>query len=107
NWYCYGNMVAEQSAWETQKAKVHILKYLTGSAKTYANLTQVYVDVRNVALGHVMPRCSDEKNARAKPYKFTIQELARERPSSSSSRFEPKQRHSRILEDDTITNHRF
>ncbi|KAL0663407.1 hypothetical protein Bca4012_100244 [Brassica carinata] len=61
-------MVAEQSAWETQKAKVlgtplqsavnaslvHILKYLTGSAKTYANLTQVYVDVRNVALGHVM-----------------------------------------------------
>ncbi|CAN6936174.1 unnamed protein product [Brassica oleracea var. botrytis] len=33
---------------------VHILKYLTGSAKTYANLTQVYVDVRNVALGHVM-----------------------------------------------------
>ncbi|CAN6931556.1 unnamed protein product [Brassica oleracea] len=21
NWYCYGNMVAEQSAWETQKAK--------------------------------------------------------------------------------------
>ncbi|CAG7903231.1 unnamed protein product [Brassica rapa] len=36
---------------------VHILKYLTGSAKrpkTYANLTQVYVDVHNVALGHVM-----------------------------------------------------
>ncbi|WZZ05604.1 LOW QUALITY PROTEIN: hypothetical protein YC2023_091525 [Brassica napus] len=36
---------------------VHILKYLTGSAKrpkTYANLTQVYVDVRNVALGHVV-----------------------------------------------------
>ncbi|KAJ0231754.1 Cinnamoyl-CoA reductase 2 [Hirschfeldia incana] len=79
NWYCYGKMVAEQSAWETAKAKgvdlvvlnpvlvlgpplqsavnaslVHILKYLTGSAKTYANLTQVYVDVRDVALGHVM-----------------------------------------------------
>ncbi|CAF2177733.1 unnamed protein product [Brassica napus] len=80
-WYCYGNTVAE---WETQKVKgvdcrlggaksgssswntapvsdsavnaslVHILKYLTGSAKTYANLTQVYVNVRNVALGHVM-----------------------------------------------------
>jgi cinnamoyl-CoA reductase len=72
-------MLAEQSAWETAKAKgvdlvvlnpvlvlgpplqsainaslVHILKYLTGSAKTYANLTQVYVDVRDVALGHVL-----------------------------------------------------
>ncbi|KAL6334187.1 hypothetical protein AAG906_006772 [Vitis piasezkii] len=62
NWYCYGKAVAEQAAWEVAKEKevdlvvvnpvlvlgpllqstvnasiIHILKYLTGSAKTYAN----------------------------------------------------------------------
>ncbi|KAF2589179.1 hypothetical protein F2Q70_00041640 [Brassica cretica] len=79
NWYCYGKMVAEQAAWETAEEKgvdlvvlnpvlvlgpplqptinaslFHVLKYLTGSAKTYANLTQAYVDVRDVALAHVL-----------------------------------------------------
>ncbi|GMI81990.1 cinnamoyl coa reductase 1, IRREGULAR XYLEM 4 [Hibiscus trionum] len=79
NWYCYGKAVAEQAAWETAKEKgvdlvvitpvlvmgpllqptvnastVHILKYLTGSAKTYANSVQAYVDVRDVALAHIL-----------------------------------------------------
>jgi cinnamoyl-CoA reductase len=79
NWYCYGKAVAEQAAWETAKEKgvdlvvvnpvlvlgpllqgtinastIHILKYLTGSAKTYANATQAYVHVRDVALAHIL-----------------------------------------------------
>ncbi|XVE91217.1 hypothetical protein DITRI_Ditri20bG0136600 [Diplodiscus trichospermus] len=137
NWYCYGKAVAEQAAWETAKEKgvdlvvvapvlvlgpllqstvnasiVHILKYLTGSAKTYANSVQAYVHVRDVALAHILAfenpsasgrylcaesvlhrgevveilakffpeypiptKCSDEKNPRAKPYKFSNQKL--------------------------------
>ncbi|KAL6334816.1 hypothetical protein AAG906_021784 [Vitis piasezkii] len=68
NWYCYGKAVAEQAAWEVAKEKevdlvvvnpvlvlgpllqstvnasiIHILKYLTGSAKTY-----------DVALAHIL-----------------------------------------------------
>jgi nucleoside-diphosphate-sugar epimerase len=31
----------------------HVLKYLTGSAKTYVNAAQAYVDVRDVAEAHV------------------------------------------------------
>ncbi|XP_076911508.1 cinnamoyl-CoA reductase 1-like [Bidens hawaiensis] len=79
NWYCYGKAVAEQGAWDEAKARgvdlvvvnpvivlgpllqptlnaspKHILKYLTGSAKTYANLVQAYVDVRDVALAHIL-----------------------------------------------------
>lgn len=79
NWYCYGKAVAEKAAWETAKEKgvdlvvlnpvlvlgpllqptvnasiIHILKYLTGSAKTYANQVQAYVDVRDVALAHIL-----------------------------------------------------
>ncbi|GAU27855.1 hypothetical protein TSUD_114360 [Trifolium subterraneum] len=79
NWYCYGKAVAEQAAWEVAKEKgvdlvvvnpvlvlgpllqptinastIHILKYLTGSAKTYANATQAYVHVRDVALAHIL-----------------------------------------------------
>lgn len=79
NWYCYGKAVAEQTAMEVSKEKgvdlvvvnpvlvmgpllqptvnasiVHILKYLTGSAKTYANSVQAYVDVRDVALAHIL-----------------------------------------------------
>ncbi|KAK1288830.1 Cinnamoyl-CoA reductase 1 [Acorus calamus] len=79
NWYCYGKAVAERAAWETAEEKgvdlvvvnpvlvlgpllqptvnasiVHVLKYLTGSAKTYANSIQAYVDVRDVALAHVL-----------------------------------------------------
>lgn len=79
NWYCYGKAVAEQAAWEVAKEKqvdlvtvspvlvlgpllqstvnasiIHILKYLTGSAKTYANSVQAYVHVRDVALAHIL-----------------------------------------------------
>ncbi|CBI38941.3 hypothetical protein VitviT2T_014018 [Vitis vinifera] len=79
NWYCYGKAVAEQAAWEVAKEKevdlvvvnpvlvlgpllqstvnasiIHILKYLTGSAKTYANSVQAYVHVKDVALAHIL-----------------------------------------------------
>ncbi|KAA8541988.1 hypothetical protein F0562_023140 [Nyssa sinensis] len=79
NWYCYGKAVAEQAAWEVAKEKevdlvavnpvlvlgpllqstvnasiIHILKYLTGSAKTYANSVQAYVDVKDVASAHIL-----------------------------------------------------
>ncbi|XP_027344746.1 cinnamoyl-CoA reductase 1-like [Abrus precatorius] len=79
NWYCYGKTVAEQAAWDIAKEKgmdlvvvnpvlvlgpllqstinastIHILKYLTGSAKTYVNATQAYVHVRDVALAHIL-----------------------------------------------------
>ncbi|XP_019167237.1 PREDICTED: cinnamoyl-CoA reductase 1-like isoform X2 [Ipomoea nil] len=79
NWYCYGKMVAEKKAWEEAKERgvdlvvinpvlvlgpllqttvnasiLHILKYLTGSAKTYANSVQAYVHVRDVALAHIL-----------------------------------------------------
>ncbi|XP_024018638.1 cinnamoyl-CoA reductase 1 isoform X2 [Morus notabilis] len=78
-WYCYGKTVAEKAAWDVAKEKgvdfvvvnpvlvlgpllqptlnastVHILKYLTGSAKTYANAVQAYVHVKDVALGHIL-----------------------------------------------------
>ncbi|XBH70219.1 cinnamoyl-CoA reductase 1 [Aegilops tauschii subsp. strangulata] len=78
NWYCYGKAVAEQAAWEKAAARgvdlvvvnpvlvvgpllqptvnasaAHILKYLDGSAKKYANAVQAYVDVRDVAAAHV------------------------------------------------------
>nr|GMD30606.1 cinnamoyl-CoA reductase 1-like [Ipomoea batatas] len=79
NWYCYGKMVAEKKAWEEAKERgvdlvvinpvlvlgpllqttinasiLHILKYLTGSAKTYANSVQAYVHVKDVALAHIL-----------------------------------------------------
>ncbi|CAA0816396.1 Cinnamoyl-CoA reductase 2 [Striga hermonthica] len=137
NWYCYGKAVAEQAAWDTAKelgvdlvvinpvltlgpmlqqtvnaSVLHILKYLTGSAKTYANSIQAYVHVKDVALAHLLlfqtpeasgrylcaesvlhrgdvveilanlfpdypipTKCSDEKNPRKKPYKFSNQRL--------------------------------
>jgi len=137
NWYCYGKAVAEQAAWKEAEERgvdlvavnpvlvlgpllqptvnasiIHILKYLTGSAKTYANSVQAYVHVKDVALAHVLvyetpeasgrylcaesvlhrgevvdilakffpeypipTKCSDEKNPRAKPYKFSNQKL--------------------------------
>ncbi|XP_011020617.1 PREDICTED: cinnamoyl-CoA reductase 1-like [Populus euphratica] len=137
NWYCYGKAVAEQAAWDMAKEKgvdlvvvnpvlvlgpllqptvnasiIHILKYLTGSAKTYTNSVQAYVHVRDVALAHILvfetpsasgrylcsesvlhrgevveilakffpeypipTKCSDEKNPRKKPYKFSNQKL--------------------------------
>lgn len=79
NWYCYGKAVAEQAAWDMAKEKgvdlvavnpvlvlgpllqpnvnastIHVLKYLTGSAKTYANSVQAYVHVKDVALAHIL-----------------------------------------------------
>ncbi|KAJ7009909.1 cinnamoyl-CoA reductase 2-like [Populus alba x Populus x berolinensis] len=79
NWYCYGKTVAEQDAWDVARNKgvdlvvvnpvvvlgpllqptvnasiLHILKYLTGSAKTYANAVQAYVHVRDVAVAHIL-----------------------------------------------------
>ena len=79
NWYCYGKAVAEKEAWKCARERnlelsvvipvlvmgpllqqkinastVHVLKYLTGSAKTYANAVQAYVDVRDVAKAHVL-----------------------------------------------------
>lgn len=72
-------MVAEKKAWEEAKERgvdlvvinpvlvlgpllqttinasiLHILKYLTGSAKTYANSVQAYVHVKDVALAHIL-----------------------------------------------------
>ncbi|KAK6127874.1 hypothetical protein DH2020_038382 [Rehmannia glutinosa] len=127
NWYCYGKAVAQQAAWDIAKelgvdlvvinpvlvlgpllqptvnaSVLHILKYLTGSAKTYANSIQAYVHVKDVALAHILlfespaasgrhlcaetvlhrgevveilAKCSDEKNPRKKPYKFSNQKL--------------------------------
>lgn len=79
NWYCYAKAVAEQTAWDVAKEKgvdlivvnpvlvigpllqhtinastIHILKYLTGSAKTYVNATHGYVHVKDVALAHIL-----------------------------------------------------
>lgn len=78
NWYCYGKAVAEQAAWEAARRRgvdlvvvnpvlvvgpllqatvnasiAHILKYLDGSARTFANAVQAYVDVRDVADAHL------------------------------------------------------
>ncbi|RWR75463.1 cinnamoyl-CoA reductase [Cinnamomum micranthum f. kanehirae] len=79
NWYCYGKTVAERAAWEDAKERgvdlvvvnpvlvlgpflqptvnvsiVHVLKYPTGSAKSYANSIQGYVHVKDVAMAHVL-----------------------------------------------------
>ncbi|XP_050939235.1 cinnamoyl-CoA reductase 1-like isoform X2 [Cucumis melo] len=79
NWYCYAKTKAEQAAWEVAKERgidlvvvnpmlvlgpmlqegvnasvVHIMKYLTGSAKTYVNAVQGYVDVKDVAKAHLL-----------------------------------------------------
>ncbi|PUZ51669.1 hypothetical protein GQ55_6G206500 [Panicum hallii var. hallii] len=78
NWYCYGKAVAEQAAWEAARQRgvdlvvvnpvlvvgpllqptvnasiAHILKYLDGSARTFTNAVQAYVDVRDVAAAHL------------------------------------------------------
>ncbi|XP_008794349.1 cinnamoyl-CoA reductase 1-like [Phoenix dactylifera] len=79
NWYCYGKAVAEKAAWEMAKERgvevvvvnpvlvmgpllqgtvnasvKHVVKYLDGSAHKYANAVQAYVDVRDVALAHLL-----------------------------------------------------
>ncbi|XP_074359408.1 cinnamoyl-CoA reductase 1-like isoform X2 [Apium graveolens] len=108
NWYCYGKVLAERAAWEESKQRgvdmvvinpvlvvgpllqptinastAHILKYLTGAVKTYANSVQAYVHVRDVADAHIVifetpsakGRCSDEVKPRAKALKFSKQKL--------------------------------
>ncbi|THG07974.1 hypothetical protein TEA_020045 [Camellia sinensis var. sinensis] len=35
-------------------SSTHIVKYLNGSVKTYANAIQVYVHVKDTALGHIL-----------------------------------------------------
>lgn len=79
NWYCYAKILAEKLAWEIAEKRnldiavvipclvlgpmlqptmnmsnFHIMKYLKGSTKTYKNLTQAYVDVRDVAEAHIL-----------------------------------------------------
>uniref|UniRef100_A0A9I9DZN6 NAD-dependent epimerase/dehydratase domain-containing protein n=1 Tax=Cucumis melo TaxID=3656 RepID=A0A9I9DZN6_CUCME len=79
NWYCYAKTVAEQTAWAMAKEKgvdlvvvnpmlvlgpllqqsinasvAHIMKYLTGSVKTYVNAVQGYVHVKDVAKAHLL-----------------------------------------------------
>ncbi|XP_022949128.1 cinnamoyl-CoA reductase 2-like [Cucurbita moschata] len=79
NWYCYAKTIAEQTAWAMAEEKgvdlvvvnpmlvlgpllqqtinasvVHIMKYLTGSVKTYVNAVQGYVHVKDVAKVHVL-----------------------------------------------------
>nr|KJB56521.1 hypothetical protein B456_009G124300 [Gossypium raimondii] len=105
------DVVVDESCWSDLEFCKNT-KYLTGSAKTYANSVQAYVHVRDVALAHLLvyenpsasgrylcaesvlhrgevveilakffpeypipTKCSDEKNPRAKPYKFTNQKL--------------------------------
>uniref|UniRef100_A0A0A9GUM5 Cncr2 n=1 Tax=Arundo donax TaxID=35708 RepID=A0A0A9GUM5_ARUDO len=78
NWYCYAKTVAEQGAWEVARKRGvdlivvnpvlvlgpllqptvnastdHVMKYLTGSAKTFVNAAQAYVHVKDVAEAHV------------------------------------------------------
>ncbi|KAJ3677208.1 hypothetical protein LUZ60_002932 [Juncus effusus] len=89
NWYCYGKVVAEKTAVEAAKERgidlvvvnpvlvigpllqqninasiVHIMKYLDGSAKKYANAVQAYVDVRDVAHAHVRVFEAEEASGR-------------------------------------------
>ncbi|KAA3489384.1 cinnamoyl-CoA reductase 1-like [Gossypium australe] len=103
NWYCYGKAVAEQAAWETAKEKgvdlvvitpvlvlgpllqptvnasiVHILNSVGSGATPLLfemKLIQLFQSAiwSNGGVGGV--GCSDEKNPRAKPYKFTNQKL--------------------------------
>lgn len=79
NWYCYAKTVAEKVAWEMAAEREielivvnpvlvigpllqpsmnastgHILKYLNGAVKTYANAVQAYVHVGDVAEAHVL-----------------------------------------------------
>lgn len=43
---------------------LHVLKYLDGSAKTYANAVQAYVHVRDVAEAHIRVFEAPEANGR-------------------------------------------
>ncbi|KAL6646542.1 hypothetical protein ACP70R_018150 [Stipagrostis hirtigluma subsp. patula] len=77
NWYCYGKTAAEKAAWElagqrrldlvvvnpslvlgpllqpgVNASAWHVLKYLDGSVRTYADAAQAYVHVRDVADAH-------------------------------------------------------
>ncbi|OEL17130.1 Cinnamoyl-CoA reductase 1 [Dichanthelium oligosanthes] len=89
NWYCYAKTVAEQGAWEVARKRGlnlivvnpvlvlgpllqptvnastdHVMKYLTGSAKTYINAAQAYVHVKDVAQAHVLVYEAPEAHGR-------------------------------------------
>nr|WAU48312.1 cinnamoyl-CoA reductase [Gloriosa superba] len=89
NWYCYGKTVAERVAWEVARERglelvvmnpavvlgpllqptvnastIHILKYLTGSAKTYTNAVQAYAHVKDVAAAHLAVYESERASGR-------------------------------------------
>ncbi|KAG0572150.1 hypothetical protein KC19_VG072800 [Ceratodon purpureus] len=78
-WYCLAKLIAEKMAWEyaethnlnlvticpgitlgtmlqprVNQSSTHILKYLNGSAKKFANLSQAYVDVEDAAEAHIL-----------------------------------------------------
>ncbi|KAH9667448.1 Cinnamoyl-CoA reductase 1 [Citrus sinensis] len=62
NWYCYAKTVAEKAAWEEAKARGLDLVVVNPmlvigtllQPTTYANSVQGYVDVRDVALAHIL-----------------------------------------------------
>ncbi|KAJ4963813.1 hypothetical protein NE237_023752 [Protea cynaroides] len=79
DWYCYGKILAENTAWEVARKRrvdlvtvippltigpllqpnvnasiVHILKFLNGRNKTYGNAVQGYVHVKDLALAHIL-----------------------------------------------------
>jgi cinnamoyl-CoA reductase len=89
NWYCYAKTLAEQAAWELARQRQvdlvvvnpslvlgpllqpsvnastrHILKYLDGSVRTYADAVQAYVHVRDVADAHA--RVYEDPGARGR-----------------------------------------
>ncbi|KAA0037701.1 cinnamoyl-CoA reductase 2-like [Cucumis melo var. makuwa] len=129
NWYCYAKTVAEQTAWAMAKEKgvdlvvvnpmlvlgpllqqsinasvAHIMKYLTGSVKTYVNADVAkahllvyetpsafgrYICVETMLhrgelvdiLAKFFPeypiptKCSDQVNPKKKPYKYSVKKL--------------------------------
>ncbi|KAJ4981740.1 hypothetical protein NE237_032577 [Protea cynaroides] len=79
DWYCYAKTIGEKAAWKEATEKgldlvvvipsvvlgpslqptlnasaLHILKMLNGTHKTYLNTVQGYVDVKDVALAHIL-----------------------------------------------------
>lgn len=89
NWYCYGKAVAEKASTDLaaqlgvdlvvinpvlvlgpllqptiNASSIHVLKYMTGSAKTYVNSVQSYIHVQDVAAAHLLVFESPEANGR-------------------------------------------
>ncbi|GLJ18250.1 hypothetical protein SUGI_0322800 [Cryptomeria japonica] len=106
NWYCYAKTVAEKAACTYAEevgmelirinpsivlgpllqptmnfSTAHVLKYLTGSAKTYANVRSLHRGQLLDLLAQLFPhyplptKCSDQENPRKVAYKFSNQKL--------------------------------